>query len=138
MAVPSTQSINLELPVGLVERLNEAAAQSDKSLKVMLVESLALLFGTPHADRGALPDALETLPDAHLWALVYRRIAWPRGARLRELAESGRQGPPSDEAQAELTSLTDAADELTLLRSRALLVLRRRGHDIREQFQLGA
>ena len=138
MAVPSTQSINLELPVELIERLNEAAAQSDRSLEVVLVENLALLFGTPQADRGALPDALETLPDAHLWALVYRRIAWPRGARLRELAESGRQGPLSDEAQTELAALIDEADELTLLRSRALLVLRQRGHDLRAQFQLGA
>ena len=55
MTEPGTLSINLELPIELVERLNEAAARSDRSLEVVLVESLLLLFGTTQADRGRCP-----------------------------------------------------------------------------------
>lgn len=138
MAVPGTHSISVELPSELFDRLHEAATRSDRPLEAVLVESLALLFGTPPADRAALSEALETLPDAKLWALVYSRLAWPQGARLRELAANGRQAPLSGVEQAELTALIDEADDLSLLRSRALLVLQRRGHNIREQLQLGA
>lgn len=138
MAMAGTHSISVELPTDLFDRLHEAAARSDRPLEAVLVESLALLFGTPPADRAALSEALETLPDAQLWALVHSRLAWPRGARLRELTASGRRALLMDEEQAELAALIDDADELTLLRSRALLVLQQRGYEIREQLQLGA
>ena len=138
MAVSGMRSINVDVPSELFDRLHEAATRSDRPLEAVLVEGLALLFGTPPVDRAALSDALETLPDAKLWALVYSRLAWPQGARLRELSANGRQAPLSGVEQAELTALIDQADDLSLLRSRALLILQQRGHDIREQLQLGA
>lgn len=134
MTMSGAHAINVELPDDLFERLREAAIRSDQPVEAVLVESLALLFGTPQAE----PDSLDALPDGHLWALVNRRIAWPQGARLRELAASGRQATLSDEEQAELAALIDEADRLALLRSRALLELQRRGHAVRERLQLGA
>jgi|GEM_PF-521041 len=138
MATSDTRSISVELSVDLFERLRAAATRSDRPLEAVLVESLTLLFGAQHPDRAALQEELETLSDAQLWALVYRRIAWPEGARLRELAARGRQMALTGQEQTELVTLIEETDSLMLLRSRALLVLQKRGHDIREQLQLGA
>lgn len=138
MATADTHSISVKLSADLFERLCEAASRSDRPLEAALVESLTLLFGAQHPDRAALPGGLGTLSDAHFWALVYRRIAWPEGARLRELAARGRQMTLTDHVHTELLALIEGTDILMLLRSRALLVLQRRGHHIREQLQLGA
>jgi hypothetical protein len=133
-----THSIQVDLPVELFEQIREAAARSDQPVESVLVDSLSLLFGTPWTDWEQLMATLETLPDAQLWALVYRRMAWPAGGRLRELTARGKQAALSDEEQNELAALIDDADRQTLLRSRALLALRQRGHDIQKLLKLGA
>jgi len=133
-----THSLQVELPADLFEQIREAAARSDQPMELVLVDTLAMLFGAPQADWEQRTAALETLPDAQVWAVVYRRLAWPDGVRLRELTARGRNAVLSDEEQAELAALIDEADHLTVLRSRALLVLRRRGHDIRKHLKLGA
>ena len=138
MAMAGTHSIQVELPADLFEQIREAAARSDQPVESVLIDSLALLFGAPRADWDQLMETLETLPDAQLWALIYRRMTWPEGMRLRELTERGQQAPLSDDEQAEVAALIDEADRLTLLRSRALVVLRQRGHDIRKHLKLGA
>lgn len=85
-----------------------------------------------------IPDDqhLAKLPDEQLWALVHRKIAWPQDARLRELTALGKQGTLSTEEQAELESLIDAYDQYVLLRSQALLYLKRRGYDVEQRLNL--
>jgi hypothetical protein len=134
----STHSIRVELPSELFEQLQQAADRSDQPIEAVLVDSLAMLFGTPRADWEQLAGTLETLTDAQLLALVYRRITWPEGARLRELSERGKHTALSDDEQTELAALIDEADRLMLLRSRALLLLRQRGHESAKLLTLGA
>ncbi len=134
----ASRPIELNIPTDLYERIQEAAARSDRPVESVLVESLALLFGTPPVDWDHLSAALETLPDAQLWALAYRRVTWIAGGRLRELTARGKQAPLSDEEQAELAMLLDEADRMMLLRSQALLVLQQCGHNVQGQLQLGA
>jgi hypothetical protein len=98
---------------------------------------LALLFGTSSVDWNHLTATLDTLPDAQLWALVYRGVAWSASGRLRELTARGKQEPLPDEEQAELAALIGEADRMMLLRSQALLVLQQRGHSVQDQLQLG-
>src|SRR5579872_6395887 len=128
MAMAGTHSLQVELPADLFEQLREAAARSDQPIESVLVDTLAMLFGAAPEDWEQRTAALETLPDAQLWAVVHRRLARPAGARLRELTARGREAALSDEEQAELATLSDEADRLTVLRSRALLVPRWRGH----------
>ena len=97
-----------------------------------------MLFGAPSADWEQLTETLEILPDARLWALIYRRPVWPEGAWLRELATRGREETLSDEEQVEVAVLIDEVDRLTLLRARALLVRRQRGHASWKHLKLGA
>ena len=134
----ATHSIRVDLPAELYQQVLEAAARSDQSVETVLVGSLALLFGNPPGGWDHLEAILESLPDEQLWALVYRRLIWPEGARLRELTARGKQAPLTEMEQAELDALIDEADRYALLRSRALLLLKGRGHDIEARLQLGA
>ena len=137
-AMAATLPIHLNVPADLYARIEEAALRDDQPIEAVLVESLALLFGTASIDWDHLAATLEALTDAQLWALVYRRLAWPSAGRLRDLAARGRSVPLSDEEQTELAALIDEADRLTLLRSHALRILQQRGQDIRDQLPRGA
>jgi hypothetical protein len=132
-----THSIRVDLPAELFEQIREAATRSDQPMESVLIDSLALVFGTPRSGWEPPTETLEALPDAQLWALVYRGMAWQEGARLRELTARGKQAVLSSEEQAELAALIDEADRLMLLRSRALLALRQRGHNIEKLLQPG-
>lgn len=129
----ATLPVQLNLPADLYERIREAATRSGRPVEAVLIESLALLFDTPSIDWDHLTATLETLSDAQLWALVYRRLAWTAGGRLRDLTARGKQAPLSDEEQAELAALIDEADRMTLLRSQALFILQQRGHKVQDQ-----
>ncbi len=131
-------SLSLHLPAALYERIQDAATRSDQSVEFVLVDSLTLLFGEPAVDWDQLAVTLDTLSDAQLWALVYRRQSPIARGRLRDLSAQGRHAPLRPDEQTELATLIDEADRAMLLRSRALVVLQQRGHPVQDQFQLGA
>ena len=89
----ATHSIRVNLPAEFYQHVREAAARSDQSIEAVLVGTLAILFGDPPGGWDHLEATLESLPDAQLWALVYRGMAWPDSARLRELTARGKQVP---------------------------------------------
>lgn len=134
----ATLPIQLNLPADLYARIQEVAARTEQPVEVVLVDSLSLLFSMPPADWEHMAATLETLSDAQLWALVYRRAVWTAAERMRDLTARGKQAQLSSEEQDELAALVDEADRLTLLRSRALLILQQRGHNIRDHLHLGA
>ncbi len=133
MAIQS--HIDLSLPPDLYARIQDAAAISGRPLESVLVESLDLLFGATAVDWDNLAATIEVLPDAQLWALVYRRMPWSDRLRLRELTTQGQASPLADDEQEELATLIDDVDCLTVLRSRALSVLQSRGHRIQDYLQ---
>ncbi len=133
----SHPTIELHVPPELLERAQEVARVSNRSIEDVFVESLALLFGTlPSAD--ITPDRLNDYSDEQLWAVVYQHLAWFQEARLRELVALGKQGQASDEDKAEIERLIDRVDRYMLLRSRALLLLKQRGYEVEKQLKLGA
>lgn len=134
----ATPRINLDLPPDLYTRIQDAAVRSGRPVEAVLVESLDLLFGATSVDWDQRATTIEAFSDAELWALVYRRIAWADSARLRELTARGKQDSLTEDEQTELAALIAGMDRLTLLRSRALLVLQERGYNVRDQFRLGA
>ena len=125
----SGQAVSIELPPELFERIRKIAAHSERSVESVLVESLEVLFGEP-LEETALA-ALDDYTDAQLWAVVYQRLAWPENERLRELTARGKRGDLGPDEQDELEGLLDRVDRHTLLRSRALLLLRQRGHELK-------
>lgn len=135
--VMSRQPVLLQLPEELYERVREAAKTSNVPLERVLLDSLTLIFGELPGEAEFAPETLKTFSDEQLWALVYRPLAWPQDARLRELTALSKDGKLSDEERVGMEHLIDQVDRYVLLRSQALLLLKQRGHDV-ERRLLGA
>ena len=133
----SRPSIQLKIPEEISERAREIASESQRSVESVLIDGLALLFGIS-LERDMSPDALKSFSDEQLWAVVHRRLAWPQHARLRELVILGEEQRLSADEQAEMEDLIGTVDHQMLLRSEALLLLKRRGHNIEKHLKLGA
>jgi hypothetical protein len=132
------QSVKLDLPVELYERIRETAEENNMPVEAMLLESIALMFGSLPDDSMLSPSDLEDFTDEHLWAIVHRRFALPLDMRLRELTALGKHGNLSNQEQEELEQLVSAADRYIVLRSKALLLLKQRGFDVERRLELGA
>lgn len=133
----SQPTVELHIPPEVYERARQIARASQRSVESVLLDGLTLLFGAL-PDASVSPDALADYGDEQLWALVYQRLAWPQDTRLRELIALGKQGQLSAEEKVEMQRLLDLVDHQMLLRSEALLLLKRRGHDVETKLKLGA
>ncbi|MBA3873101.1 MAG: hypothetical protein H0X30_28540 [Anaerolineae bacterium] len=125
--------ILLQLPDEIYERLREIADDSQRPVESVLIDSLTLLFGNLPTIN---PQQLVTFSDEQLWALVHRLIAWRQDARLSELTRLSQQGSLSAADQSELESLIDTYDQYVLLRSKALLLLKKRGYNVEQHLKL--
>ena len=132
----SRQSVTLDLPDELYARIRQAAEENRIPLENMLVDSIELLFGDLPANEPL--GNLESLTDEQLWAVVYRQLAFPQDARLRELTLIGKHGSLTSDEQAEIEQLVAYVDRYILLRSQALTLLKKRGHDVERRLKLGA
>ena len=132
----SQSPIQLEIPEEISERARQIASESERSVESVLIDGLALLFGIS-VDREMSPDVLAEFSNEQLWAVVHRRLTWPQDARLRELVVLGEEQRLSTGEQAELEDLIDTVDHQMLLRSEALLLLKKRGHNIEKHLKLG-
>lgn len=127
--------IELQLPPEIQERAEQIAKESNRSLEDVLLEGLSLLFGKLNQ---ISPDDLNAYSDEQLWAVVHQRLAWPQESRLRELSVLGKRGQLNETEKSELERLIAVVDHASLLRSKALLLLQQRGHDIQTLFSSGA
>ena len=134
MTMASEHTISLDLPSDLYERVRQIAAEHDRSVEAVLLETLRVMFGTLPFDADLDSDTLQRLTDAELWGVVHQRLAWPDREHYRELVTRSRGGGLSPREEAELDELVEQVDRFTLLRSRALRELQQRGHDISAYF----
>lgn len=131
------RTIELKVPIEIVEVAEAIAKKRDRSAESLLVEAIALAFGEP-TDMGAALEAMKEYEDEQLLEIVNKRMTSQQEYRLRELLRLGQSGRLSDEEAEEMEGLLDLVDAQMLMRSEALLQLKRRGHDIGELLQLGA
>jgi hypothetical protein len=134
------KSITLDLPDDLYEHVHRVAAQSQRPVERVLLESLRLLFVPPpsSADLTTSLAALPSYSDAQLWAVVYQRLAWPQSQRLHELSAKNKLERLTADEQRELEDLLSSNDRAMLLRSEALRLLKHRGYDIEAYLKRGA
>jgi hypothetical protein len=134
------KSITLDLPDDLYEQVRRVAAQSQRPIERVILESLRLLFVPPpsSADLATSLAALPGYADAQLWATVYQRLAGPQGQRLHELSAKNKLERLTEEEQRELEDLLGSNDRAMLLRSEALRLLKDRGYDIEAYLKGGA
>ena len=134
------KSITLDLPEDLYEQVHQLAAQSQRPVEHVVLESLRLLF-VPPPSSADLDTSLAALPghsDAQLWAVVYQRLAWPQSQRLHELSANKKLERLTEDEQHELEDLLGSNDRAMLLRSEALRLLKNRGYDIETYLKRGA
>lgn len=133
----SQSTIELKIPDEVYERARQIAKVSQRSVESVLQDSLALMFGAV-PDAHLSPADLATYDDEQLWAIVHQHLIWTQDVRLRHLIELGKHSPLTDDEQAEMERLIDLVDHQMLLRSEALLLLKKRGHDVEKLLNLGA
>ncbi len=126
----SQQPLQVELPEELYERLQQVAEENHRSLELVVIESLNALFGKPSDNLNTTLASLSSYSEEQLWAIVSRRLSRAQSERLHELSARQKRMPLTDEEKRELDELLALVDQLMLLRSEALLQLKKRGHDI--------
>jgi hypothetical protein len=130
------QPVLLQLPDKLYERIREVAANSNRPVENVLLDSLALLFGD-WPDETPL-ESLQAFTDEQLWAIVYLRLGKPDDERLNMLIDLSKRGELTQAEEAEMERLLDTEDRYILLRSQALVLLKQRGHDVESRLNSGA
>jgi hypothetical protein len=130
-------TISIDLPPDLYERVQQIAAEHDRSVEAVLLETLRVMFGPLPFDADLESDGLQALSDAELWGVVHQRIAWPERERYRDLVARSRSGGLTPREESELDDLVEQVDRFTILRSQALRELQQRGHDITAYFPAG-
>jgi hypothetical protein len=135
------RSITLDLPDELYERIQEEAKASHRPVETVALETLGAAFRQPSDQNGADLDRLlaemQEYSDSRLWAIVRRRLTWIQSLRLRELSAKGKQEALGADEELELNELLDLVDRQMLLRSEALLLLKRRGQDVESYLMVG-
>lgn len=122
-------TIELEIPSEIVAEARGIARDGNRSVESVLQDGLVLVFGsTTESDVSA--EILQVFSDEQLWKIVNRRMPWAQDSRLRELTAQSKQGSLTQEQREELDCLLTALDRQILLRSRALLLMKKRGHDV--------
>lgn len=130
------RSVTLELPEALYDRLQRRAVAARRSLGDEVV--LVLATAAPGDDErlpAELEDELarvEAPADASLWRLAQERLPARTAKRMQALQFKRQlEGLSGDERRLEV-ALAAEYDRHMVVRSKALLLLKQRGHDIGE------
>ena len=121
--------VELEIPAEIFQEAQGIARVRNRSVESVLQESLSLVFDTT-SDCEDSSETLQDFSDEQLWEIVNRRMPWAQDSRLRELSARGKQADLAEKEHRELEDLLAALDRQILLRSRALLQMKRRGLDV--------
>lgn len=133
----AAQSITVNLPENLYKRIRQTAEDTNRPLETVLLESLALLFGEATINGKSLDSVLLSLSDEQLLGVVEQRLPWLDSMRLRELMDIDRRLGLTATEQAELNALLEEVDRQMIVRSQALALLQKRGHNIRQYLIAG-
>ncbi len=129
-------TVELQLPEDIYENASDIARCGNRSVESVLQDGLSFLFGAA-SDMEVSPDALIDFSDEQLWEVIHRRLSWAQDSRLRLLMALGKEGRLAVQERQELEHLVAAVDRQMLLRSKALLLMKQRGHDIEAYLGLG-
>jgi hypothetical protein len=135
-----TKSVTLDLPEPLYERYKQLAAQTSRSVEDELLE--VVLEAAP--EEGLSPElaketaAMNLFNDKDLWKVARRRMPARPLNQLRQLnhkQQKAGQASLTQEAIQTMTRLGDEYDRYILLRSQAVMLLKKRGYDVSKFFE---
>lgn len=128
------ESITLQLPDRLYQRLTNTAQAIQRPLEEVIVRALEV--GAPPdwddvpAEFQADLAVLDRLDDAALWQIARSHKTADDMTRYDELLEHNQDGTITDAERLELTSLRREADRFMLCKAQAAAILRWRGHQV--------
>lgn len=124
--------ITLSIPEALYERIQEEADGAHQPFASVMVDRLGLLFNRidETTDVNKALAALDTFKDYELWAIVSRRLSTADSDYLRRLGSEEKRATLTPAEQSQMDQLLAQVNRDMLLRSKALMLLKERGHDI--------
>jgi hypothetical protein len=128
------QSVNIELPEEIYQRLKDMATATQRSVEEVIFQTI----------RGDLPPALDDLPpdqrdlvadlhlrsDEALWAVASESLPDQHWRRHQRLLDKAQTSALTGAERTELTELREATDHFVIRRSYALALLKWRGYTI--------
>ena len=120
----SQPHVDLHLLPHIYKAIRRIAENSSQSVEEVVISSLEVLYGEDE------PGILEHFSDEVLWKVARKSLSPQYEARLDELIAQSKEASLNKAEQAELDSLLEIVDRLMLARSKALVLLKQRGHDI--------
>jgi plasmid stability protein len=126
-------TVTLTLPDDLYARLQRRASDTQRSLADEAIEAMAMAL--PTVDDLPQPiarelAALADLDDDRLWQAAQRTLTRRDDRRLRALTRRQQETPLTIAEEQELDELLDRLDDVGLIRARAAVLLKERGHDV--------
>ena len=129
----ASQSVTISLPEPLYERLRERAEQTQRSVEEETLEALATAVpvngSLPHEISAAV-ESLDQLDDTALWDAARGRLPESVSSELESLHMKERQVGLTAEESQRLVQLVQQYEQHMLVRARATVLLKQRGHDI--------
>ena len=122
-------TVELKIPAEVFEEAEGIARCGNRSVESVLQDGLMMVFGTTEVC-GASMESLNDFSDEQLWKIVNHPLTWAQDSRLRELTARSKTDTLTQREIEEQECLLDALDRRVLLRSRALVIMKRRGLDI--------
>lgn len=125
--------LTVQLPDLLYDNLRVRAEQSRRTVQEELVHVVSLIVPgvpvLPNELRAEL-DRLDSFTDDQLWTAARSRVAEADSERLADLNFDARERSLTNAERDEQTRLLDETNRVMLVRAKAAVLLKRRGHDI--------
>jgi len=129
----ATQSLTVHLPDRLYSRLEARASESNRTVEAELIDVLSTAIPaefemTP--ELGKELALLDQLDDASLWQTAREMLPAETSARLERMHLKQREEGLSETETHTLADLVRQYERTMLVRARAAVLLKHRGHDV--------
>jgi len=130
----TTQTLALQLPDALLQRLQRMAAITRRPLDTLVVQTLdnnlpKLPAHLPQTVQDELSN-LEKLEDEVLWTVADSQYDHDKQIEYRELLHKNSRGLLSEDEKGQMNMHLESVERLTLQKSYAYLLLKWRGHPL--------
>jgi hypothetical protein len=126
------QTIHIQLPEPIYQRLQQMAHATHQSLEAVVVQTICGNLPPSLEDLSPefqpIVDELQSLKDDALWAIAQEPLPSHQWRRHQRLLRKAHEGPMTEAEQQELAALRTATDRYVIRRSYALALLKWRGH----------
>jgi hypothetical protein len=129
----ATQTLTVHVPDRLYSRLEQRASESNRTVEAELVEVLSTAIPTEFEmppELGRELALLDQLDDASLWRAVQEKLPAETSARLEQMHLKQRGEGLSETETDDLAELVRQYERTMLVRARAAVLLKHRGHDV--------